>query len=537
MLRATTATSNSQDDDGNIDVPTEEYWWNDFGVNDGVKEGLFISAMSLGALCGSHLVLFHFAAIMGRRMELRVASILYLTGAMLQIASGTVFASVSSVGWPLLFIGRTLFGAGIGFTMHGAPNYMAEMSPSHIRGAVVSAKETVLVGGIVFGFVVGDCVSRGSNGDWTILYQVSVMLSVPMLILTFLIPRSVRWLLTRHDDMMELRQEAADSLQFIYVDDASSELEEIIHQVISNRLQKQPSTPATAGNGFLGTLGTLFCDPSVTQSLVIALGLIFLMEASGQPALLSYTTLLFEEAGWSGHVSVVNAIIMLCVSTITTFLVDVVGRKRLLQTCAAVMGTALLILSWNAPFIGVDGSADNDSENSHDEDLSGSSLTVPEWQRFFVLISIFVYVGSYQLGFGPITWVIVAEVFPAHVRGQASALAVELKYILQFFVQFGVPILQRQLGWRLTFGCFAIFMGYAALYFIPQIVPETKGMTLEQIEAQQKLEYRKSCTESTLNTDEESSEASILTNEIATEQAHLLSDPQTHYSTGQILTV
>ena len=61
MLRATTATSNSQDDDGNIDVPTEEYWWNDFGVNDGVKEGLFISAMSLGALCGSHLVLFHFA--------------------------------------------------------------------------------------------------------------------------------------------------------------------------------------------------------------------------------------------------------------------------------------------------------------------------------------------------------------------------------------------------------------------------------------------------------------------------------------------
>jgi len=527
MVRAD--ASGLYDDDDAVENNNSAVWWQHFGRDGGVQEGLFISGMSLGALLGSHLVLFHFAHTMGRRMELRVASLLYLIGALLHIASGTIFATSSSLGWPLLFVGRILFGMGIGFTMHGAPNYMAEMSPSHIRGAIVSSKETVLVGGMVFGFVVGDYLSRSSQGDWTTLYQVSVMLSLPMLMLTFMIPRSVRWLLTRHDDVMASRHEAKDSLQFVYRDDVTAELEHMIRQVVSNRLQKQPSTPAASGDGVLGTLGALFFDTSVTPSLVIALGLIFLMEASGQPALLSYITLLFQEAGWGGHISVVNAVIMLSVSSLTTSLVDIVGRKRLLQASAGIMCLALTILSINAPYIWID-----ETDNYSDDGTADSLVSVgPRWQRMVVLIFLFVYVGSYQLGFGPITWVIVAEVFPAHVRGQASALAVEFKYILQFLVQFSVPVLQQQLGWRLTFGIFALFTAYAAIYFIPNMIPETKGMTLEQIEQAQSQSYHKAEAEGTLNDDDDansSSHASVATEELSTEQTQLLGGARTFYS-------
>lgn len=98
------------DDSGGDDV-----WWNTFGS---VQQGLFVSAMSLGALCGSHLVLMHLSNKIGRRMEIRLCSIFYLVGTFFNVLSGTVFRSVS-FGFYLLFLGRLIYGMGVGFIMHG----------------------------------------------------------------------------------------------------------------------------------------------------------------------------------------------------------------------------------------------------------------------------------------------------------------------------------------------------------------------------------------------------------------------------------
>lgn len=134
-------------------------WWHDFPM---VQQGLLVSALSLGALIGSHIVLVYLARSIGRRKEIRIAASLYIVGAMLNVMSGTILANTQvgrfgvGIGLITLIAGRLMYGAGVGFIMHGAPTYMAEMSPSTVRGAVVSAKETV----IVFGIVV-----RGSNGS------------------------------------------------------------------------------------------------------------------------------------------------------------------------------------------------------------------------------------------------------------------------------------------------------------------------------------------------------------------------------------
>jgi MFS family permease len=137
-------------------------WWHDFPM---MKQGLLVSALSLGALLGSHIVLVYLAKSIGRRKEIRVSAALYIVGAMLNVMSGTIFANTQAgpfglgIGIVTLVVGRMTYGAGVGFIMHGAPTYMAEMSPSAVRGAIVSAKETVIVFGIVVGMMMGDLMS------------------------------------------------------------------------------------------------------------------------------------------------------------------------------------------------------------------------------------------------------------------------------------------------------------------------------------------------------------------------------------------
>lgn len=167
-------------------------WWHNFSK---IQQGLYVSCLALGALIGSHIVLTYLATTIGRRKEIRIAATLYIVGAMLNVMSGTILATSGVFQWPprwyakngdgsdayysyeytsvgfgwgliSLLAGRLIYGAGVGFIMHGAPTYMAEMSPSHVRGAVVSAKETVIVFGIVVGMLMGDLQSDYPS-NWT----------------------------------------------------------------------------------------------------------------------------------------------------------------------------------------------------------------------------------------------------------------------------------------------------------------------------------------------------------------------------------
>ena len=175
-----------------------DHWWHNFSK---VQQGLFVSCLAFGALIGSHIVLTFLATSIGRRKEIRIAATLFIVGAMLNVMSGTILATTGVFQWPprwythngdgsdeyysyeytsigfgwgllSLLVGRLLYGAGVGFIMHGAPTYMAEMSPSHVRGAVVSAKETVIVFGIVVGMLMGDLQSDYPS-NWTGAYRIN----------------------------------------------------------------------------------------------------------------------------------------------------------------------------------------------------------------------------------------------------------------------------------------------------------------------------------------------------------------------------
>ena len=291
-----------------------------------------------------------------------------------------------------------------------------------------------------------------------------MLVAVPMLLLTYQIPRSKRWLI-----LHGYRQEAFESMKFVYKGN-----EQLIREEFDTMVRHIDRTSSSIGensgnneersNASESNL-SLFADqyrPAMTASM----GLIVFQQFSGQPSVLSYATVLFEDAGWSGNASVVTAMLMMAISMTTVSLVDRVGRKPLLGACCLVMMTALSALA--SVFWGV-----ND----------GVGLEFDSTQKVIILVAMFVYIGGYQIGFGPITWCIVSEIFPLDIRSKAIAFGVELNYLLNFVVQFGFPILQDRLGWGPTFVMFGIILGFAC-FFIRVFVPETTGMTLEEIQSQ-----------------------------------------------------
>jgi MFS family permease len=160
--------------------------------------------------------MFGIADKIGRKRELQAGAVLYMTGAALQFSAGLgPYASTSSAGFGLtvLLLGRLVYGVGMGISMHGAPTYLAEMVPSDIRGLLVSLKEASIVLGILSGYVLGYAFSK-TTGGWAWTYACSAVCSVVMLILSFFIPRSCRWLLLRGRE-----EEALESLRFVFYEE------------------------------------------------------------------------------------------------------------------------------------------------------------------------------------------------------------------------------------------------------------------------------------------------------------------------------
>jgi len=98
-----------------------------------------------------------------------------------------------------------------------------------------------------------------------------------------------------------------------------------------------------------------------------------------------------------------------------------------------------------------------------------------------VLVALFLYIGGYQIGFGPVSWLILSEIFPLHVRGEAIAMGVLQNFFWNLVVTFLFPILLDDMGVGPTFAIFT-FLAIVALLFAIKYVPETKGLTLEEIE-------------------------------------------------------
>ena len=331
---------------------------------------------------------------------------------------------------------------------------------------------------------------------------------MPMLFLTFKIPRSKRWLL-----MKGYTEEAKASMQFVYKGDVDDEFRQMADSIgalccrndfvdeddgtslASNSVYSGGSHDFAEGlnargetriprNQEIRTFDDMhnqersmdsestddMDDPKLTSRkyrrvMTIGLALLVSQQFSGQPSILAYSRVLFEVVGLKGHASVATVVIMGLTSIMTVSLVDRVGRKVLLLCGCALMAVSLLALSvgfW-----------------SYDEEYPH----LYKWQQNIVLWSMFVFIASFQVGYGPITWTVLSEIYPSEIRGTAMALSVEVNFFFKFVVQLCFPVIQGILGWKYTFICFAC-LGFVSFAFILIKVPETKGLSLEEIQMQ-----------------------------------------------------
>ena len=376
----------------------------------------FIAAIGLvGAMVGS-IVCFQIADQLGRRLTLRIASVLFAVGAEIEFLAGLPMLE-SQAGISVLMLGRLVYGLGCGFAMHGAPAYIGEMSPSAIRGRLVALKEAFVVLGILLGYSIG-FANENTVGGWRWTYASAVPFAVVLLGGLLYIPDSARWLALRGRD-----EEAAAAMRWVNSHVPDSAVRDI-----------QQSANEAAAEANEGSVWTRLTSAATWPALVAGVGVVFLQQVTGQPSVLYFANSIFVDVGLSTVASIGVSAFKLVATVASTVAVDKYGRRVLLLTGCTLMLIALLMLgtAFLFPYTGAQDchgisveascpdtcswqstcgesceAAGFDPSDCTCCDVSGINL-----QKGFVLGSMFLYIGGYQVGFGPIAWLLIAEIFP-----------------------------------------------------------------------------------------------------------------------------
>ncbi|XP_051198671.1 D-xylose-proton symporter-like 2 isoform X1 [Lolium perenne] len=410
-----------------------------------VQTGLVVSGSLYGALIGSATA-FTIADFLGRRRELVVASVSYLIGALLTAAAPNFL---------IMVVGRFLYGIGIGLAMHAAPMYIAETAPSQIRGMLISLKEFFIVLGMLLGYIVGNLYVEVLSG-WRYMYAASTPICVIMGIGMCWLPASPRWLLLcatqGKGDLRETKDNATRCLCRLRGQASPDLVSEQVNLILDELSYVGEEKKAGFSEVFQG---------KCLKAMIIGCGLVFFQQVTGQPSVLYYAATIFQSAGFSGasdatRVSILLGLLKLIMTGVAVLVVDKLGRRPLLIGGVSGIAVALFLLS------------------SYYTLFSGAS--------YVAVIALLLYVGCYQLSFGPIGWLMISEVFPLKLRGRGLSVAVLVNFASNALVTFAFSPLEDLIGTGVLFASFGV-IAVASLVFIFCIVPETKGLTLEEIEA------------------------------------------------------
>ena len=352
-----------------------------------------------------------------------------------------IFYSVSALGSalandPLTFaIFRFIGGIGVGISGIAAPAYISEIAPAKNRGKLVGLYQFNLVTGILIAFLSNYLLSGIGENDWRYMMGVEAIPAIFYTILVFFIPKSPRWLYLNNQE-----DQAEKIIRDAYSKDDADEL-------ISEILKDKESS---------------FKSESIFQKKYsFILTLAFLVAAfnqfSGINAFLYYAPRIFEEGGLGQSAALLNSIGIGLTNVIFTLvgisLIDKLGRKVLMY-----IGSIGYIISLS---------------------LISLSFTL-EWGGIALPIFLFLFIASHAIGQGAIIWVYISEIFPNHIRSYGQSFGISTHWVLAAIIPSLVPFLFGWIGPGIVFAFFA-FMMVLQLLFTHFIMPETKGVSLEEL--------------------------------------------------------
>lgn len=404
----------------------------DFLLDTSTKS-LVSSIMAIGAAIAALPVGFS-AQRFGRRVTILILVIPLMINWLL-----TIFAN----GAGMLIAARFFAGLATGGMCVAAPLYIGEIAETAIRGALGSFFQLFITVGILFTFVVG---------GWTHWKTLSIInAAVPLLLVAVFwwMPETPQYLLS-----CGRRREAEQSLRWLRGPhaDLAAELDE---------MQKDVEASGRARGGVLA----LTRGGATRRAMLCGLGLMLFQQFSGVNAVIFYTVQIFRSAG-SDIPSVIATIIVGVVQTISTvgssLLIERAGRRILLLQSCIIMGLSLVVLGTYFKL-----------------QRDGVALAVVGWIPLLCLV---LFIISFSMGFGPIPWTMMSELFPAEIRGTAAGITVVVNWVLVFIVTLCFPLMMDALGIYSCFWFFAAFM-LVCVFFVSFLIPETKGKSLSQIQA------------------------------------------------------
>ena len=402
----------------------------DFSLSSGMEE-IVVSSVLLGSLIGAG-VGGMLADRLGRRRLLIATAAVFAVGAV---------AAALAPGTSWLIAARVLAGAAIGIASFVAPLYISEIAPVAIRGKLVSINQVALTSGIVISYII-DYAFAGAQA-WRWMFALSVIPAAAFGIGLMFIPNSPRWLVGHgHTDraraaLTRLRTPAQ----------VEGELEDIGQSVAQQK----------------GHWSELL-SPLLRPAMIVGVGLAIAQQITGINTVIYYAPTIFKFAGLSSSsvailASVGVGVVNVALTLVAMQLIDRVGRRPLLLVSLAGMALSLAVLglAFSLP------------------QLSGSL-------GWLALASLMVYVGSFAVGLGPVFWLMLSEIYPLRIRGRAMSIGTLANWAANLIVAVSFLTLTQMLGKPITFWMFGL-ISIGAWVFAFALVPETKGRSLEQIEA------------------------------------------------------
>lgn len=407
-----------------------------------VSEGLITASLIVGAAFGS-LASGYLSDRFGRRVTLRMLSLLFIVGAL-----GT--ATAPSV--PFMVAARFLLGIAVGGGSATVPVFIAEIAGPSRRARLVSRNELMIVSGQLLAYVLSAVLAAllHTPGIWRYMLAIAMVPGVLLLIGTFFVPPSPRWLASkgRFDEAQHVLEQLRDTK-----DAAKREVEEMKTQ------EKQAHKHVAARE--------LLRQPWVLKLLLIGVGLGFTAQFTGVNAFMYYTPIILKHTGMGTNAALTATIGNGIVSVIATLLgiwaIGRYGRRHLLMT-----GLVIVIMMQAA--------------------LGSVLMFMPQnlTQSYAALACILVFLLFMQMCISPVYWLLMSELFPMQVRGLLTGTAVSMQWLFNATVAFLFPIAVDTLG-NPTFYVFAA-INIGSLIFVFLCLPETKGKSLEQIEKHMKKE-------------------------------------------------
>ena len=406
---------------------------------DAAQKGWAASSALLGCVIGVSFAGL-FSDRLGRKRTLVLAAVLFLASAV-----GTAVPRTFT-----MFVWfRVLGGVGVGIASMASPMYIAEITPAASRGRMVSVNQFAIISGMLMVYFVNYLIARAASPAWNVatgwrwMFASGIAPAALFLVLLLLVPESPRWLVEqgRVTEAGRVLTRVSDP------DAAAAELAAI--QSVA------PEEP--------GRLADLF-GPRLRRALGVGVALAVLQQVTGINVFLYYAPEIFKQLGAGVDVALLQTIVVGAVNLLFTVaaigLVDRWGRRPLMVAGSAGMGLCLAALGAAAQMHAVSGA---------------------------MLVFVLGYIACFALSVGPVTWVILAEIFPTRVRGRALSVATFCLWTANFAVSQTFPMLDEHPGLVARFNHGFPFYLYAVFCAVLVVVvwrwvPETRGRTLEEIE-------------------------------------------------------